>query len=116
MSELGFRIVREWGIANKRDRYNLVEAVGGQNMSDLAGQRLHIKAYILVESPNPDTGEVVKSLKVLTEENEVVGTRSQSFINGFERFLVLMESDECTEFEIVKQKSNAGRNYITFKA
>lgn len=109
-------IIREWGInGDKRARYNLCESMGG-NLSDMAGQRLKIKAYILMETPHPETGEMQRSLKFLTEDGECVGTRSQSFISGFERFLVCMESDACEEFEVERQRSKQGRQYITFKA
>lgn len=109
-------IIKEWGVnGDKRMRYNMCES-RGQNLSDLAGQRLHIKAYMLIETPNPETGEMQQSLKMLTDAGEYVGTRSVSFITGFLRFLACMESDACEEFEVEKQRSKQGRQYITFKA
>ena len=109
-------ILKEFGInGDKKLRYNLCKG-SGQNMSDMVGQRLAVKAYILMEDADQQSGELVKSLKVLTEDDEIVGTRSQSFIAGFEDFLTCMESDECTEMEICQRRSKAGRNYITFKA
>lgn len=116
MENNSFTIIREWGInGDKRKRYNLCETAGA-NLSDMAGQRIKITAYIEIESPNPETGEMVRTLKCLTEDGECVGTRSKSFISGFERFLACMEEDACEEFEIVKVRSKQGRTYITFKA
>ena len=110
------QVLKEYGInGDKRARYNLMEATGG-NLSDCVGQRIQIKAYILVEDVDVSTGETRKALKILTPEDEIIGTRSDSFIAGFERFLTCMESDECTEFEVVQQRSKQGRNYLTFKA
>lgn len=109
-------ILKEYGINNdKRMRYNLSEAQG-TNLSEMVGQRIQVKAYILIEDTDPTTGEPRKSLKVLSDDGEIIGTRSQSFIAGFEKFLVCMESDECTEFEVAQARSHAGRNYLTFKA
>lgn len=109
-------ILKEFGInGDKRIRYNLVEAKGGK-LSDMVGQRIQVKAYVLIEDIDRETGEARKGLNVLTEDGEVVGTNSQSFIAGFERFLECMESDECTEFEVCNARSRAGRTYLTFKA
>ena len=109
-------IVKEFGInGDKRVRYNLIEAKGGR-LSDMVGQRIGVKAYVLIEEPDRETGEMRKTLNVLTEDGEVVGTNSRSFIEGFEKFLVCMESDECTEFEVCNARSRAGRTYLTFKA
>lgn len=110
------QVLREYGInGDKRARYNLMEATGS-NLSDYVGQRLQIKAYLLIEDVDASTGESRRALKVITDEGEIIGTRSESFISGFERFLIAMESDECTEFEVLQNRSKQGRNYLTFKA
>ena len=109
------KIIREYGInGDKRLRYNLTEG-GGQSISEMIGQRLQIKAYVLFDVENQDE-ETNRILKVLTEDGEIVGTSSGSFISGFERFLDCMESDECTEFEIGQRTSKAGRKYLQFIA
>ena len=111
---MSMTIVREYGInGDKKLRYNLLEAAG-TNLSDMNGQRVKITAYILTEDTNGT--ETTKTLKMISEDGEFIGTRSQSFIAGFERFLACMESDECDEFEVVQMKSRNGRNYLTFKA
>lgn len=110
------KIITEYGIdGDKKLRYNLSEA-SGTNLSDMVGQRVQVKAYILFEDTDPSTGEPRKGLKILDDEGEYIGTRSQSFIAGFERFLECMEGDPVTEFEVAQGKSRAGRNYLTFKA
>lgn len=110
------QILREYGInGDKRLRYNLSETIG-TNLSEMVGQRLTVKAYLLIEETDPQTNETRKGLKILTDDNEVVGTRSQSFINGFEKFLECMETDAIDELEVAQGRSRAGRNYLMFKA
>lgn len=110
------QILKEYGInGDKRLRYNLTQA-GGSSLADMIGQRIEVRAYILTEDTDPESGESKKTLKVVTDDGEILGTRSASFINGFENFLLCMESDECTEFEVGQAKSKAGRNYLVFKA
>lgn len=109
-------ITHEYGInGDKKLRYNLSESSGG-NMSEMHGQRIKIKAYIIFEDTNPETNEPRKTLKALTEDGEFIGTRSSSFIAGMERFIACMESDEVTEFAIGQATSRNGRKYITFIA
>ncbi len=109
-------IIREYGInGDKRLRYNLTEA-SGTNLSEMVGQRIQIKAYILFEDVDHTTNEPRKGLKLLSDDDEFIGTRSQSFIAGFERFLDCMETDECSELEVSQGTSRQGRKYLTFKA
>ena len=110
------KVLREFGInGDKALRYNLCKAPG-TNLSDMAGQRIQVKAYVLLESENAD-GQSFKALKFLTDDGEFVGTNSGPFIQGFEEFLDLMETDEITEFEAEKAKSRkSGRTFLSFKA
>ena len=109
-------ILHEYGIGNdKKVRYNLTQA-SGSSLKDYIGQRLNIKAYILFDAEDVTTNEVHRTLKILTDEGEYIGTRSKSFIRGFEDFLACMESDECTEMGIEERQSKQGRNYLTFIA
>ena len=109
------KILKEYGISDKKERYNLSVAPG-KNMFELAGQRIEVKGYLLVEEVDHSTGEVKKVLKVMTTDGEIVGTRSQSYINGFENFLTFMETDVCESMGIGQQRSKAGRNYLVFIA
>lgn len=109
------QIIRQYGLnGDKRALYNLVHDVGS-NMTDLVGQRISVRAYILMENTDSN-GEIVRSLKVRTADGDIIGTTSKAFINGFEEFCSCMESDEVTEFEIGSKKSKAGRPYIYFIA
>ena len=109
-------IIKEWGVTDKRQRYNLMEATG-TNLRDMVGQRLELKAYMIVETADPATGEMHKALKGETVEGEIFGTSSASFISGMERFLLCMETDACTEMGVGKQRSQkTGHEYLTFIA
>jgi len=108
-------IIKEYGITDKREKYNMLNAPG-TSMSDLAGQRVEVAGYILIQDTNVQTGEVVRTLKVKTKDGEYIGTRSNSFIEGMLLFLTMMETDELDSFEIGTKKSKAGRNYICFIA
>ena len=66
------KIVREYGInGDKRLRYNLTDGAG-QSISEMIGQRLQIKAYVVIETENQDA-ETQRILKLLTEDGEIVG-------------------------------------------
>ena len=99
---------------SKRDRYNLMTGTG-HNLQEYAGQRIGIKAFMLIATPDSD-GEIVRRLKVLTDDGEIVGTASRPFIEGFVAFVECMGADEATEMEIEQRTSKAGRRYLAFKA
>lgn len=109
-------IIKSYGLnGNKRATYNLVHDAGS-NMSDIVGQRLHVAAYLIIDSIDQN-GETSRSLKVKTEDGEIYGTTSKSFIQGFMEFCDVMESDEVTEFEVGQRRSkSSGRPYIYFIA
>ena len=108
------KIIREYGVNDKKLRYNLIKG-SGTSIADMVGQRVEVAAYALIEVEDQN-GDPVETLKVITKEGEIIGTRSKSFISGFCDFLDCMETDQCDEFEVVKVRSKAGRDYITFKA
>lgn len=110
-------IAREYGINGDRKlRYNLLESRDGGSLNNCVGQKIQIKAYVLITDTNPETAEVTRRLRLLTTDNEILGTSSSSFIQGLERYLDCMESDELTELEVSQGTSKAGRRYLTFKA
>lgn len=108
-------ILREHGIENKKDRYNLSKAPGS-NLSDMVGQRVEVKAYLLYEDAANDTGELRKTLKIMTPDGEICGTRSKSFIEGFEEYLDFMEEEAIDSVGVEQKRSKNGRNYLVFVA
>ena len=108
-------IDREYGIENKRDRYNLLKAAG-KNLKDLAGQRIEVKAYLLVTAEDQESGEIHQNLKILTPDNEIIGTSSRSFIEGFVEFLDFMEDPKVESFEVQQKRSKNNRSYLAFIA
>lgn len=110
------KILREYGINdNKKLRYNLCNAPS-ENLKTRNGQHFGVKAYVLFEDENHKTGEITKILKVLDEDDVILGTGSAPFIQQFENYLVCMEDDTCTEMGVASKRSNNGREYLCFLA
>lgn len=111
------RILHENGIGtDKKLRYNMVEGVG-PSLADFIGQHFEIKAYVIFENdPKAEGEEPTKVLKVLLEDGQIAGTTSKSFINGMERYIACIESDEITEMGVGQAKSKQNRPYLTFVA
>lgn len=108
-------IVKQYGIENKRDLYNLSEAPG-QSMQNMVGQRIEVKGYLLTEDTDSRTGEIKKVLKVMDSDGNVCGTGSKTFIEGFEKFLMFMETDKIDAFTIGQKTGKSGRSYLLFIA
>lgn len=108
-------ILREFGIVDKIDRWNLSEAPG-KNLKDAVGQRIQVKCYLLIEDTNRKTGEIGKILKVMTPNGEIYGTGSVPFISMFERYLDFMETNEIHEFGVGSKPSTKGNPYLLFIA
>ena len=92
-------IIRQYGIEDKRDLYNLSEAPG-LSMQKMVGQRVEVKGYLLTSDVDKKTGEIVKILKVMDRDGNICGTGSKPFIEGFEKFLLFMGTDEIDSFAI----------------
>ena len=69
------KVIKEYGINNKRDEYNISEAPGA-NMQNMVGQRIEVKAYRVTEDTDATTGEIKKLLKVIDTDGNVCGTGS----------------------------------------
>lgn len=108
-------IIKQYGITDKREKYNMLNAPG-TSMSDIVGQRIEVAGYVLMSDVDSKTGEIVRRLKVKTKDGEYIGTTSPCFIEGMLLYLTMMETDELNSFEIGTKKSKAGRNYICFIA
>ena len=108
-------INRQYGINDdRRLLYNMTQNQDGR-ISEMVGQRVKVKAYIIYETENKD-GEIIQIMKILTEDDQIVGTGSKAFIRGVTDFLDCMGTDDLDEVEIIQKVSSAGRKYIAFKA
>lgn len=96
---------------NKREEYKLMNSNETKKMSDAEGSVLNPKAWVLYEDTTP-TGEIKKVITLITEDGEIFGTISESFINAFER-IVDFFGGEIGEIKVVSGTSKAGRTYIT---
>lgn len=115
---MAVKVLREYGVNSKLDKYNLLIA-RGSSLMDLNGQRMNVRAYMIVEDTRDD-GEIVKSFKAIVadgDEEQVVGTNSPVFIRGLETYLDFMETDELKTFiPVQKMSSNGNKKYLTFNA
>lgn len=108
-------IIRQYGINDKRDLYNLSEAPG-LSMQQMVGQRIEVKGYLLTSDTDKSTGEIRKVLKVMDTDGNICGTGSKPFIEGFEKFLLFMGTDKIDSFTVGQKTGKAGRTYLLFIA
>lgn len=114
---MAVKVIREYGISSKLDKYNLMIARGG-NLMDYNGQRMNVRAYMIVEDTHED-GEIVKAFKAIVvdgDDEQTVGTNSPVFIHGLETFLDFMETDELKTFVPVQKLTRTGKRCLTFEA
>ena len=109
------KVIKEYGINNKRDEYNISEAPGA-NMQNMVGQRIEVKAYRVTEDTDATTGEIKKLLKVIDTDSNVCGTGSKPYIEGFLKYLEFSGEDDVKSIGIGQKHSKAGRPYLLFIA
>ena len=82
--------------------------IGINSLED--GDQIHVSAYAYYRNVK-ETGEVVDLLSILTPDNQVYVTSSDTFKSSFEDIETIFEGEE---FTIVKMSrtSKAGRKYI----
>lgn len=95
-----------------REAYKLMNSNETKKMSDAEGSVLNPKAWIMYEDVTAKTGEIKKVVSLITEDGEIFGTISESFINAFERIVDFFDG-EVGEIKVVSGVSKAGRTYIT---
>ena len=94
-----------------QELYFLTMSPKAESMKDHVGERIDVSAWLLFEDVDKKSGEVHQVLSVLTPENEVLSTISQTFQSDFMDMAELFHNDFA--FEIVGGKSRAGREFIT---
>ena len=63
-----------------------------------------------------DSTMTKRALKVMDSDGNVCGTGSKTFIEGFEKFLMFMETDKIDAFTIGQKTGKSGRSYLLFIA
>lgn len=97
---------------DKRTSYKLMNSNEVQKMSDAEGSILETKAWIIFMDEDSKNGEPKKVIAILTEDDEIFGTISETFIREFEKMVDHFGS-EIGAIKVVGGKSKAGRNFIT---
>ena len=96
---------------SKRDEYKLMNSNETKKMSDAEGSVLNPKAWIVYEDVTA-TGESKKVVSLITEDGEIFGTISETFVNDFERIVDFFDG-EVGEIKVSSGVSKAGRTFIT---
>ena len=94
-----------------QELYFLTMSPKAESMRNHVGELISVSAWLLFEDVDKKTGEVHQVLSVLTPENEVLSTVSQTFQSDFMDMAELFHNDFA--FEIISGKSKAGREFIT---
>ena len=91
--------------------YFLTMSPKADSMKNHVGERIDVSAWALFEDVDKKTGEVHAVLSVMTKENEVFATISQTFINDFMDMAELFHNDFA--IEVISGRSKAGREFVT---
>lgn len=94
-----------------QELYLLTMSPKADSVKNHVGERVDMSAWLLFEDTDKKTGEVHKVLSVLTPENEVLSTISQTFQSDFMDMAELFHNEFA--FEIISGKSRAGREFVT---
>lgn len=94
-----------------QELYLLTMSPKADSMKNHVGEQIDVSAWLLYEDVDKKTGEVHKVLSVLTRENDVICTISQTFQGDFMDMAELFHNEFA--FEIISGKSKAGREFIT---
>ena len=96
---------------DKRTEYMMME--DSKRMIDAEGSVLNVKAWInYVDDAGDHSPEFTEKLVLKTEDGEVFGTISQTFINKF-KDMVEHFGDDIGAIKVFTRQSKQGRTYVT---
>ena len=96
---------------SNQELYLLTMSPKSECVKNHVGERIDVSAWLLFEDVDKKTGEVHQVLSVLTPENEVFSTVSQTFKEDFMGMAELFNNEFA--FEVISGKSKAGREFVT---
>ena len=97
----------------KRESYRIMNSNETKKMLDADGSELEVKAWVIYEDdPDEKTGDIKKVLTIMTEDDEIFGTISPTFIKEFEKIAKYF-GDDVGSIKVITGTSKSGRTYVT---
>ena len=97
---------------SQREAYKLMKSPEVKKMSDAEGSVIEVKQWLKYSDTDLKTGEIKEILTVCTEDGEMFGTVSTTFMREFDD-IVKFFGDDVGAIRVVSGKSKAGRTFIT---
>ena len=97
---------------DKRTSYKLMNSNETKRMSDADGSILEVKAWCIYNDIDTKTGDEKKVVSVMTNDDEIFGTISETFIREFEKIADHFGND-VGSIKVITGTSKAGRTFIT---
>ena len=97
---------------DRRTSYKIMNSNEACKMSDAEGSVLDVKAWVIYNDTDEKTGEIKKVVSLMTDDGEIFGTISGTFIREFEKIADHC-GNHCGSIKVISGTSKAGRTYIT---
>lgn len=103
------------------DEYMLIYANNAKQLQTLTGEIVDIKAFVIYEEMKEgkngeETGKSTTIISILTEDNNVYGSNSATFIKSFENTLDFWtqkgKPEKANHFLVQSGTSKTGREFI----
>lgn len=97
---------------DQRSIYKLVKSAEVHKMVDAAGSELEVVKYVIFDDTDSKTGEVKEVLTIETEDGEMFGTISPTFIREFKDIVKFFDG-EVGNIKVITGTSKGGREFVT---
>ena len=98
---------------NKATLYAMTSGTQSEKVSNYVDEEIVVRAYVLYQTTDRESGELKKVLSILNDENRILSTISTTFVEEFERIAEIWGSDTIPPLQVVSKTSKKGRAYIT---
>lgn len=97
---------------DRRTSFKIMNSNETSKMSDAEGSVLDVKAWVIYNDTDEKTGEIKKVVSLMTDDGEIFGTISNTFIREFEKIADHFGND-VGSIKVISGTSKAGRTFIT---
>ena len=98
------------------DEYMLIYANNAKQLQTLEGEIVDITAYVIYEEMKDGANKAATIISILTEDGNVYGSNSATFIKSFENMVDFWtqkgKPEKATHFLVQKGTSKTGREFI----